>query len=60
MYESISGQPQFAFVIVLAAIFFGCLAITILGVSGMVVWRRHQATKMANGNARPRDGSSRN
>ena len=48
MYESISGQPQFAFVIVLTAIVFGTMALTVLGVAGMLILRRHQATRMAN------------
>jgi hypothetical protein len=48
MYESISQQPQFIFIIVLAAIVFGTVALTVLGIAGMVVWRRHQATRMAN------------
>ena len=46
------------FVIVLTAIVFGSMALSILGVAGMVIVRRHQATKMAHdlkiGNARPK------
>jgi hypothetical protein len=48
MYESLSQQPQFVFVIVLTAIVFGTMALSILGVAGMLILRRHQATKMAH------------
>jgi len=48
IFDSLSQQPQFVFVIVLTAIVFGSMALSVLGVAGMLIWRRHQATRMAN------------
>ena len=48
MFDSVSQEPEFVFVIVLTAIVFGSMALTVLGVAGMVILRRHQATRMAN------------
>ena len=46
--DSLSQQPQFLFVIIAALIVFGSMALTILGVVGMLVWRKHRATQMAS------------
>jgi hypothetical protein len=46
MYEVFVDQPQFLFSIILAIVFFGSIAGTILGVFGMRTWRKHQATRM--------------
>jgi hypothetical protein len=48
MYESLSDQPQFLFVLGLAAIFFGTLTLTVLGIMGMWTWRKHRTAKMEN------------
>jgi len=46
--DSLSQQPQFLFVIIAALIVFGSMALTILGVVGMLVWRKHRATQMTS------------
>jgi hypothetical protein len=48
MFDSVSQEPEFVFVIILTAIVFGSMALSILGVAGMVIVRRHQATRMAH------------
>ena len=48
MLETVSQEPEFVFVIILTAIVFGSMALSVLGVAGMLLWRRHQATRMAN------------
>lgn len=48
MFDTVSQEPQFVFVIILTAIVFGSMALTVLGVAGMVMVRRHQATRMAH------------
>jgi hypothetical protein len=48
MFETVSQEPEFVFVIVLTAIVFGTMALTVLGVTGMVILRRHQTTRMAH------------
>ena len=46
--ESLNQQPQFVFSIIMGLIVFGSIALTILGVVGMIVWRKHRATRMAS------------
>jgi hypothetical protein len=46
--NSLNQEPQFIFIIVVSIILFGSLALTILGVVGMLVWRKHRATRMAS------------
>jgi hypothetical protein len=48
MFDSVSQEPEFVFVIVLTAIVFGSMALTVLGVAGMVILRRHRSTRMAH------------
>lgn len=46
--NSLAEQPQFVFVLVGALIAIGLPALTILGIAGMVTWRKHRATKFAH------------
>lgn len=46
--QTLGQQPQFVFVIILVAIVFGSMALTMLGVVGMLIWRSHQAKKMSH------------
>jgi hypothetical protein len=46
--DSLNQQPQFIFLIIAALIVFGSMALTVLGVVGMLVWRKHRAAQMAS------------
>jgi hypothetical protein len=46
MYEAFSHEPHFLFSIIAMIIVFGSIAATILGVAGMLTWRKHEAAKM--------------
>jgi hypothetical protein len=46
MYEVFSHEPHFLFSIIAMMIVFGSIAGTILGVAGMLTWRKHVTTKM--------------
>jgi hypothetical protein len=46
MNEVFSGEPHFLFSIIAMIIVFGSIASTILGVAGMIIWRKHAAAKM--------------
>jgi hypothetical protein len=46
MFDSLSGQPQFVFLLIGALIVFGVPMVTILCVAGMRTWRKYQATKL--------------
>jgi hypothetical protein len=46
MYEVFSHEPHFLFSIIAMLIVFGSIAGTILGVAGMLTWRKHTAAKM--------------
>ena len=46
MFDLFTNEPHFLFSTIAMAIFFGSIALTILGVAGMRTWRKHQATKM--------------
>jgi hypothetical protein len=45
--DSLNQQPQFIFLIIAALVVFGSMALTVLGVVGMLVWRSHRAKQMA-------------
>jgi len=46
--DSLNQEPQFIFSIIMAIIVFGSMALTLLGVVGMLVWRKHRTTQMAS------------
>jgi hypothetical protein len=46
MYEVFSHEPHFLFSIIAMMIVFGSIAGTILGVAGMLTWRKHAVAKM--------------